>query len=188
MERRAGEEERVTKGVENVAPKKIRRRERLILQAASQRLSASLPPSPSSSSLQSSRHTQPGAEWAFTVQLCFLSEKERECQILHARKKRKGTKKNTFPFLPLFFSSPPPLLLHSLSPILSFPHVSALNLIPLSFILLLLSLSLLIQDNAHNKLSLETKKRTRVGAWWTPCRGTPSFLNGGLITYSWWHK
>lgn len=101
-------------------------------------------------------------------------------------KKKEGNKKKHFPFPPsFFFSSPPPLLLHSLSPILSFPHVSALNLIPLSFILLLLSLSLLIQDNAHNKLSLETKKRTRVGAWWTPCRGTPSFLNGGLITYSW---
>lgn len=35
-----GEEERVTKGTENVVAKKIRRRERLILQAASQRLSA----------------------------------------------------------------------------------------------------------------------------------------------------
>lgn len=95
-----------------------------------------LPPSPSSS-LQSSRHTQPGAEWAFTVQLCFPSE--RSVNVKFSTHKKKGKKKkNTFPFLLLLFLL---LLLHSLSPFLSFPHVSALNLIPLSFILLL-SLSL----------------------------------------------
>lgn len=71
----------------------------------------------------------------------FPIRKERECQILHAQKK-KGRKKKHFPFpSSSFSSSPAPLLLHSLSPFLSFPHVSALNLIPLSFILLL-SLSL----------------------------------------------
>lgn len=95
-----------------------------------------LPPSPSSS-LQSSRHTQPGAEWAFTVQLCFPSERSVNVKF-STHKKKKGRKKKHFPFpSSSFSSSPAPLPLHSLSPFLSFPHVSALNLIPLSFILLL---------------------------------------------------
>lgn len=45
-----------------------------------------------------------------------------------------------------------------------------LSLVPFFSFFLLLS----IQDNAHNKLSVETK-RTRIPASWTPCRSTPFF-------------
>lgn len=89
----------------------------------------------------------PGVVWPFTVRLCFLSKRTMNVKF---SKKRRKKKNSTFSFL-LLCSLTIFLFIFFSFPIFLFPTLSLVPFLSFPF-------TVSIQDNAHNKLCMETKK------------------------------